>query len=119
MSIFSPKKGQNITIITKKGEKILVSVGIFLGKIYFLNGIILSTIFMVTIAKVITTAALVPTNNELVIKPRVADIPVIVNPPILSDVPVAAVAASGMVPVTLTGSDVLDADVMETFKGEP
>ena len=35
------KKGQNITIIMKKGEKILMSVGCFFRKINFLTGIIL------------------------------------------------------------------------------
>ena len=39
MSIFSPTEGQNITIITKKDEKILISVGGFLGKFYFLAGV--------------------------------------------------------------------------------
>ena len=29
MSILSPKKGQNITIITEKGEKIPMFVGVF------------------------------------------------------------------------------------------
>ena len=41
MSIFSPKKEPNITIITKKGEKILMSVGVFLKKINFSTGVIL------------------------------------------------------------------------------
>ena len=36
MSIFSPKKEQNITIIRRKSKKILMSVGGFLGKFYFL-----------------------------------------------------------------------------------
>ena len=35
MFIFNPKKGQNIAIITKKGEKILMSEGGFMGKFYF------------------------------------------------------------------------------------
>ena len=38
MSIFSPKKGRNITIIRKEGEKIVMSVGAFLGKFYFSTG---------------------------------------------------------------------------------
>ena len=41
MSIFSPKKEQNITIITKKSEKIVMSVSGFLGKFYFLTGVTL------------------------------------------------------------------------------
>ena len=41
MLIFSPNERQNLTIITKKGEKILLSAGGFLGKIYFLTGVIL------------------------------------------------------------------------------
>ena len=35
MSIFSPKKGRNITIITKEGEKILMSAGGLLRKFNF------------------------------------------------------------------------------------
>ena len=41
MSIFSPKNGQNITIITKKGKKIRMSVCEFLGKFYFLTSVTL------------------------------------------------------------------------------
>ena len=40
MSVFSPKKGQNITIITKSG-KIRMSVGGFLEKKYFLTSVTL------------------------------------------------------------------------------
>ena len=39
MSILSPKNDQNITIITKKGEKILMSVGYFSGNCYFLTDV--------------------------------------------------------------------------------
>ena len=39
MSIFIPKKGRNITIITKKCEKVLISVVVFLGKFYFLTSV--------------------------------------------------------------------------------
>ena len=38
MPIFRSKKGWNISFITKKGEKILMFVGGFLGKISFLTG---------------------------------------------------------------------------------
>ena len=41
MSIFSPKKGLNITITTKNGEKILMSVDGFLGNFYILTGVAL------------------------------------------------------------------------------
>ena len=40
MSVFSPKKGQNITIITKSG-KIRMSVGGFLEKFHFLTSVTL------------------------------------------------------------------------------
>ena len=39
MSIFSPKNGQSTIIITKKVEKILMSVGGFLRIFYFLTGV--------------------------------------------------------------------------------
>ena len=40
--MFSTKKWQNNTIITKKNEKILISDGVFFfGKFYFLTGVIL------------------------------------------------------------------------------
>ena len=37
MKIFSPRKGQNITIITIKGEKLLIFGGGFMRKFYFLT----------------------------------------------------------------------------------
>ena len=36
--MFSPKNGLNITIITKIGEKILMSISGFFGNLYFLTG---------------------------------------------------------------------------------
>ena len=39
ISILSSKKGLNMTIIMKKVEKILMSVGGFLGKFYFLTSV--------------------------------------------------------------------------------
>ena len=41
MIIFSPKKGQTITIIMKKVETILISADGFLGKFYLLTGVTL------------------------------------------------------------------------------
>ena len=42
MSILSHEKGPKITIITKKGEKILMFDGVFLEKFYFLTGVTLT-----------------------------------------------------------------------------
>ena len=41
ISILSPEKGQNITIITRKSEKIVMSFGGFLRKFYFLTAVTL------------------------------------------------------------------------------
>ena len=39
MSIFSPKKGKTL-LLYRKGEKLLISVGDFLRKFYFLTDVI-------------------------------------------------------------------------------